>query len=168
MGLDGKIPTLNLKIQLDCQLIKKIDKKVSIGKTIRKKLFLDESRVRCFAVDKMERKQFRDYLFGYFFHTDVIEPYFRINLRNTSKDLTGLTNLEKDQYMKFFDNSDITSECFLCHRNANSHLCTFLQLIHGNQTNIFRTRAAYIFVQNFIMKMQMVLFKNILFTQTKK
>ena len=84
-----------------------------------------------------------------------------------SKDLTGLTNLEKDHYMKFFDNSDITSECFLCHRNANSHPCTFLQLIHGNQTNIFRTRAAYIF-QNFIMKMQMLLFKNILFTQIKK
>ena len=149
MGLDGKIPTLNLKIQLDCQLIKKNDKKISIGKTTRKKLFLDESRVRCFAVDKMERKQFRDYLFGYFFHTDVIEPYFHINLRNTSKDLTGLTNLEKNQYMKFFDNSDITSECFFYDRNANSHPCSVIQLIHGNQANIFGTRATYIFVPKF-------------------
>ena len=42
--------------------------KISMGKTIRKKLFLDESRVWTFAVDKMKRKQLRDYLFGYFFH----------------------------------------------------------------------------------------------------
>ena len=47
--------------------------------------------------------------FGYFFHTNAIEPCFCINLRNTSKDLTGLTNLGKNQNMKFFDNSDITS-----------------------------------------------------------
>ena len=33
-------------------------------KTVRKKLFLDESSVWSFAVDKMEKKQLRDYLFG--------------------------------------------------------------------------------------------------------
>ena len=120
-----------------------------MGKTIRKKLFLDELRVWGFAVDKMDRKQLRDYLIGYFFHTNAIEPYFRINLTNTSKDLTGLTNLEKIRYMRFFDNSDITSECFLYHRNANSHPCSLIQLIHGNQANIFGTRAAYIFVPKF-------------------
>ena len=49
-------------------------KKISKGKTIRKKLFLDESRVWSFAVDKMERKKLRDYLFGYIFHTNAIEP----------------------------------------------------------------------------------------------
>ena len=70
-------------------------KKISMGKTIRKKLFLDESRVWSFAVDKMERKQLRNSLFGYIFHTNATEPYFRKNLRNTSKDLTGLTNLDK-------------------------------------------------------------------------
>ena len=86
-----------------------------------KKLFLDESRVWSFAIEKMKRKHLRDYLFGYFFHTNAIEPYFRINLRNTSKDLTRLTNLENNQYMKIFDNSDITSEGFLYHRNANLH-----------------------------------------------
>ena len=123
-------------------------KKLSMGKT-RKKLFLDESRVWSFVVDKMERRKLRDQLFRYFFHTYAIQLYFYINLRNTSKDLTGLTNLEKNQYMKFFDNSDITSECFFYDRNANSHPCSVIQLIHGNQANIFGTRAAYIFVPKF-------------------
>ena len=50
-----------------------------MGKTITKKLFLDESRVWSFAVDKMERKQLTDYLFGYFFHTNA-EHFFHINL----------------------------------------------------------------------------------------
>ena len=53
------MPALNLDIQLDCQPIKKKLKKISMGKTI-KKLFLDESRVWSFAVDKMEMKQLRD------------------------------------------------------------------------------------------------------------
>ena len=69
-------------------------------KTVRKKLFLDESSVWSFAVDKMEKKQLRDYLFGNlettFSETNAIEPYFCINLRSTSKDLTGLSNLEKN------------------------------------------------------------------------
>ena len=60
LALDGKMPALNLDIQLDCQPIKKKQiKKISMGKTI-KKLFLDESRVWSFAVDKMEMKQLRD------------------------------------------------------------------------------------------------------------
>ena len=66
-----------------------------MGKRIRKKIFLDKSRVRKFVIDKMERKQLRDQLSWYLFHTNAIEPYFHINLTNTSKDLTGLTNLEK-------------------------------------------------------------------------
>ena len=60
----------------------------------RKKLFLDESRMWNFAVDQMERKQHRDYRFGYFFHTNEKESYFHINLTNMPKDLTGLSNLE--------------------------------------------------------------------------
>ena len=81
-----------------------------MGKKIRKKLFLGESRAWSFAVDKMERKQLRHYLFRYIFHANATEPCFRINLRNTSKDLTGLTNVEKNQHIKYFDNSGITSE----------------------------------------------------------
>ena len=76
-------------------------KKLSMGKT-RKKLFLDESRVWSFVVDKMERKKLRDQLFRYFFHTYAIQLYFYINLRNTSKDLTGLTNLEKKSVHEIF------------------------------------------------------------------
>ena len=102
-----------------------------------------------FVVDRIERKQLTDYHFGYFFHTNIIEPYFCVNLTKASKDLTGLTSLEKNQYMKFFDNSDITSKCFLYHRNAKSHPWTILQSIHGNQITIFGTRAAYIFVPKF-------------------
>ena len=116
-----------------------------MGKTIRKIIFLDESRVWSFAVNKMERKQLRDYLFGYFFHTNAIELYFCTNLTNTSKDITGLTSKEKNRYMRFFDSSDLTSECIIYHSNANSHLWIVRQPIHGNQTNIFGTRAAYIF-----------------------
>ena len=77
-------------------------KKISMQKSKRKKLFLDESRVWSFAVDKMERKQLRDYLFGYFFHTNAVESYFRINLTNMSKDLAGLTNLEKNLVHEIF------------------------------------------------------------------
>ena len=73
MGLDGKIPTLNLNIQLDCQLINKVHKKSKQGKKNKKKTFLDKSRVCSFAIGKMERKQLRDYLFGSFFHTNAIE-----------------------------------------------------------------------------------------------
>ena len=47
--------------------------------------------------------------------------------------------------MRFFDNSDIISECFLYHRNANSHPCTVLQPTHGKQTNICETIVAYTF-----------------------
>ena len=72
-----------------------------MGKTIRKKLFLDESRAWSFAVDKMEKKQLRDYLSVYFFYSNTVESYFRINLIKTSKDLIGLTNLEKNWYMRF-------------------------------------------------------------------
>ena len=72
-----------------------------MGKTIRKKLFLDESRAWSFAIDKMEKEQLRDYLSVYFFYSNTVESYFRINLIKTSKDLTGLTNLEKNWYMRF-------------------------------------------------------------------
>ena len=50
----------------------------------------------------MERKQLRDYLFGNFFHTNAVESYFRINLTNMSKDLAGLTNLEKNLVHEIF------------------------------------------------------------------
>ena len=95
-GFGRKDTSLEFKYSVRLSTDKKgLIKKISMGKTIRKKLFLDESRVWSFAVDKMERKQLRNSLFGYIFHTNATEPYFRKNLRNTSKDLTGLTNLDK-------------------------------------------------------------------------
>ena len=42
-------------------------KKISMGKTIKKKLFLDESRVWSFAVDKMERNNLEITFLGTFF-----------------------------------------------------------------------------------------------------
>ena len=106
-----------------------------MGKTISKKLFLDESRVWSFAVDKMQRKQLRGYLFGYFFHTNAIESYFRINL-NTSKCLTGLTNLEKNA------NTSFTIEMLIRARRLFYSQCIVTK-------NIFETRAAYISVLKF-------------------
>ena len=46
-------------VRLSTNKKKKQIKKISMGKTI-KELFLDESRVWSFAVDKMEMKQLRD------------------------------------------------------------------------------------------------------------
>ena len=92
-GFEWEDTSLEFKYSVRFSTDKKgLIKKLSMGKTIRKIIFLDESRVWSFAVNKMERKQLRDYLFGYFFHTNAIELYFCINLTNTSKDLTGLTN----------------------------------------------------------------------------
>ena len=71
--------------------------------------------------------------------------------------------------MRFFDNSDIISECFLYHRNANSHPCTVLQPTHGKQTNICVKQELHThLLQNLIMKMQTILFKNIFHTQIRK
>ena len=39
---------------------------------------------------------------GYFFHANAKEPYFLINFTNPSKDLTGLTNLEKKSVHEIF------------------------------------------------------------------
>ena len=50
----------------------------------------------------MERKQLRDYLLGHFSHANVKESYFRLNFTNASKDLTGLTNLEKKSVHQIF------------------------------------------------------------------
>ena len=77
-------------------------KKISMGKTIRKTLSLNESRVWSFTVYKMERKQLRDYLLGHFSHANAKESYFRLNFTNASKDLTGLTNLEKKSVHQIF------------------------------------------------------------------
>ena len=92
-GFEWEDTSLEFKYSVRFSTDKKgLIKKLSMGKTIRKIIFLDESRVWSFAVNKMERKQLRDYLFGYFFHTNAIELYFCINLTNTSKDITGLTS----------------------------------------------------------------------------
>ena len=50
----------------------------------------------------MERKQLRDYLLGYFFHANAKEPYFRINFKNPSNYLKGITNLEKKSVHEIF------------------------------------------------------------------
>lgn len=98
-GFGWEDTNLEFKYLIRFSTHKKQLKKNKHGKKKRKKLFLDESRVWNFAVDQMERKQFRDYRFGYFFHTNAKESYFHINLTNMSKDLTGLSNLEKNWYM---------------------------------------------------------------------
>ena len=71
--------------------------------------------------------------------------------------------------MRFYDKMDITSECFLCHRNANSCQWTVLQAIQYTVTKqIYFEQELYTYLfQNFIMKMQMVLSENNLHTQIK-
>ena len=69
--------------------------------------------------------------------------------------------------MRFFDNLDISS-CFLYHRNANAYRWLFYsRYTVTKQTYLEQKLHTYLF-QNFVMKMQTILFKNNLHTQIKK
>ena len=58
-GFGWEDASLEFRYSVRLSTNKKKTKKISMGKTI-KKLFLDESRVWSFAINKMEMKQLRD------------------------------------------------------------------------------------------------------------
>ena len=75
-----------------------------MGKTTRRKLFIDESRLYTYTTQIVnDRTNFRAATFGYFWHDDIIESYFSINATNQSKDFTGITFPQKNMYMRYFD-----------------------------------------------------------------
>ena len=79
--MNREILKLNLDIQLNCQLIKKVNKKMVIGRGTRKKLFVDESRIWNFSTNTTDQKQLRSFIFGYFWYNDIAESHFGINQR---------------------------------------------------------------------------------------
>ena len=74
-----------------------------MGKGTRKKLFVDESRIWNFTTSTIDRKLLRSFMFGYFWHDDIVESYFGINRGNLVWVLRYLTNLEKNLYLRHFD-----------------------------------------------------------------
>ena len=58
-------------------------KKINMGKTTRRKLFIKESRLCSYTTQTVDdRTDFRAATFGYFWHDDIIESYFSINATN--------------------------------------------------------------------------------------
>ena len=64
-------------------------------KSIRKKLFLDESRIWNFTTNIMQRPHLKSYTFGYILHNDIVQTCFAINSINQSNDFTGTTIPQK-------------------------------------------------------------------------
>ena len=69
--------------------------------------------------------------------------------------------------MKFFDNSDITDATFTIEVLIHTHGLFYNQYTVTKQIYLQQELHTYLF-QHFIMKMQTVLFKNILHTEIKK
>ena len=69
--------------------------------------------------------------------------------------------------MKFFDNSDITDATFTIEVLIRTHGLFYNQYTVTKQIYLQQELHIYLF-QHFIMKMQTVLFKNILHTEIKK
>ena len=62
---------------------KKLTKKINMGKTTRRKLFINKSRLYIYTTQTTDdRTNFRAANFGYFWHDDIIESYFSINTKN--------------------------------------------------------------------------------------
>ena len=75
-----------------------------MGKTTRKKLFIDEPRLYSYTIQTADdRTNFWAATFGYFWHDDIVESYFSINAKNQSKDFTHITNSQKNMYTRYFD-----------------------------------------------------------------
>ena len=105
-----------------------------MGKSTRKKLFLDESRIGNFTTNTMQRAHHRSYTFEYFLHDDIVETYFGINYINQSKDLTGTTIPQKNLYMRYFDATSRSSASFY---TGLVQQWTVLQPTQSKQTRFF-------------------------------
>ena len=89
------------------QLIKKINKKILLGKSIRRKLCEDESRMWCVNLRSNETKSV---LFEYI-EGNFIESMFGIT--NDTKDLKNLTVQQKNEILKQYDLTCGSAQKFL-------------------------------------------------------
>ena len=72
----GKIQLSNLNIQLNYQLIKKINKKLQMGKITRKKLIVDEQRIKGVELCKTKPESSNNF-----------------TIRSSSLDISGMNQL---------------------------------------------------------------------------
>ena len=78
-----------------------------MGKGTRKKLFVDEPRMQNFSnftAGTIDRKHLRSFMPGYFWYDDIAEDYFGISRGNLVWVVRDQTNLEKNLYIRNFDN----------------------------------------------------------------
>ena len=83
-----------------------------MGKSTRKKLFLDELKIWNFTTKTMQRAHLKSCTFGYFLYDDIIETYFGVNSINQSNDITGTTIPQKNLYMRYFDATSRSNASF--------------------------------------------------------
>ena len=114
-----------------------------MGKSARKKLFLDESRIWNFTTNTRQRAHLKSYTFGYFFHDHIVETYFGINSINQSKDFTGTIIPQKDLYMRYFDATSKSNASFYAGLVLQ---WTALQPILSKQTSFFESRTEHIII----------------------
>ena len=117
-----------------------------MGKSTRKKLFLDELKIWNFTTKTMQRAHLKSCTFGYFLYDDIIETYFGVNSINQSKDFTGTTIPQKNLYMRYFDATS-RSNASLYTRLVQQW--TVLQPIRSKRTSFFESRTEHIIVSKF-------------------
>ena len=118
-----------------------------MGKTTRRKLFIDESRLYSYTAKTVDdRTNFRAATFGYFRHDDIIESYFSINAKNQSKDFTGITIPQKNMYMRYFN---LTSRGIQNFYTSLLARWTVLQPVWNKQTRFYESKFEYLFVPKF-------------------
>ena len=68
---------------------------MSMGKTTRKKMFMDKSSLWSFTTNIPERKSLRAFMFWYFWNDDIIEKYFTLDSTTSSKSFKNITTDQK-------------------------------------------------------------------------
>ena len=110
-----------------------------MGKTTRRKLFIDESRLYIYTTQTAgDRTNFRAPTFGYFWHDDIIESYFSINTKKPIKRIY--------MYMRYFD---LTSRGIQNFYTSLPARWTVLQPMWNKQTRFYESKAEYLFVPKF-------------------
>ena len=117
-----------------------------MGKSTRKKLFLDKSRIRNFTTNTMQMAHLKSFTFGYFLHDDIVETYFGINSISQSKDFIGTTIPQKNLYMRYFDATSRSNASFY---TGLVQQWTVLQPIQSKRTSFFESRTEHIIVPKF-------------------
>ena len=117
-----------------------------MGKSTRKKLFLDKSRIRNFTTNTMQMAHLKSFTFGYFLHDDIVETYFGINSISQSKDFIGTTIPQKNLYMRYFDATSRSNASFY---TGLVRQWTVLQPIQSKRTSFLESRTEHLIPPKF-------------------